>query len=130
VAEQNQPHILVIQQDLKVTDWYEPTFTIECPGITDVCRTWFDCDKCTADDRDALHEADQPIAHGVEHKLFSWGWSVPSDDQCFVRDNDGDAVVNLVHDLPPGRYEVAFDVDDETDLILSVVDVQPAGGVL
>lgn len=108
------------------------TYSAECPGISDVCRMWVACTACPPLERESDADDDMwdcdGIAHGVKHRRFSDGWLVPSQDRCFVRDNDylPDAACYVAAEVLEGRYRVDFDVEDETDLILFLNEPEPA----
>ena len=112
-------------------------YTVECPGTTDACQMWRECEHPTCQPRTAEnpdgyvdHEAwddalfDDPDRHGVEHMPLLSTWCVPSAGQCFVRDNDNlsDAADDLARRLAPGRYPVTFQVEDEEYLILKLAE--------
>lgn len=127
-----RPHVLIIT----VTDG-EREYAIDCPGLTPDCQMWSECETCwppnaspprdTAEFDEQMWDTDG-MAHGVQHKRFSWGWCVPG-DRCFARDNNhlpsaADYLADR-YNLPPGRYEVDFEAEDETDLLLTLVEDRP-----
>lgn len=108
-------HILTVTAPTSEHDY--PTFEVECPGLTPTCETWGDCEVCPDTGTYESIDDGDPTVHGVEHRWFSWGWSVPS-GLCFVAGHDHLADEAGELRLEPGRYAIGWTVDDETDLIL------------
>jgi hypothetical protein len=82
---------------------------VECPGVTDICRTWWACTECTPADLARFAEQGDDEAHGVQHQFISGcGWSVPAAG-CYVQyaAAESDAVPDL--DLDPGTYRIRHD---------------------
>lgn len=116
-------HILTITETVEdgVT---EQEYAVECPGVTDRCRMWRECeqDKALSDDLDEDEES--ATVHGVEHRLIDDRWMVRTED-CFIRDNEGldEAAGDL--ELPAGTYPVDFDSgEDMCSLSLERVTVE------
>lgn len=123
-------HVLVIKPCEGCEEAGEPTcscepqqweVSIQCPGVTDACRTWWECMECAKaiaggndDLRDELGENGE--AHGVEHRYLENGWSVPG-PQCWGQECPDlyDAAVDLFKKGPiePGEYRVRLIPDDQ-----------------
>lgn len=113
----------------------EFNYEVECPGVTDVCRTWWECTICSdalAKDedgsyRDRLDEDSE--AHGVEHRLMGFGWAVASGD-CWaqVADERPDAIEDVFdlakRPIEPGRYSVTVEDGDPLTFAFSAADVE------
>jgi hypothetical protein len=113
------------------------TFKVECPGVTDYCRTWTECgtnDGCDPAKLGALagDGDDQPVLHGKRHRHMS-AWMAET-STCFIAEHSDlrDAALDLWYGelrVPTGRHpiEIEHDPDDEpTDLRLRLVE-QPDG---
>lgn len=106
-------------------DW---TITVECPGRSATCRTWWECQPCSsaiaAGDMallDQLYETSE--AHGVEHyNHHDIGWSTAGGD-CWVQVSDD--LQDAVHEMFPKSEPVAGTfsvyVEDGDPLTLSLV---------
>ena len=104
------------------------TTTVECPGVTLDCLTYWTCDGGhpmpdgeEADDADDAEVA--CTAHDDREHIYGGdGWAVAGvPGQCIVANahNLPDAVADL--DISrPGRYPVGHDMDDWTDLVLTL----------
>jgi hypothetical protein len=93
--------------------------TVECSGVTDTCRVWWECDTCRAAKKDMTDERrddydeqlwDTSEAHGVEHQHIDCVWMTPG-DSCLVYELETDAS-DLVPTLPDGVHPVGIDCDD------------------
>lgn len=120
----SEPHVIVVTEVPIPPD--EPDaerefdYKVECPGVTDACRTWWECTICTdalAKDEDGSYRdrlEDDGEAHSVEHRLMEFGWAVPSED-CWaqVADDQPDAIEEVFdgaeRSIEPGRYPVVID---------------------
>lgn len=117
------PHILIVQPDPDAETVEDLPVSVECPNRRHDpradCASWFPC-GCTADDPYEI--ADDPCPHSPtsEHKYFSCEGLCAPTDQCFVAGNDdlSDAAADSGIVAGPGRYEVGFEVEDETGLSL------------
>ena len=130
--ETQAPHVLVVEVDSTGTPW----FKIECPDVTDACRSWIECqDKtCTvwrdhdercADDC-AIHfepANDEPILHGIRHLYIDSvsGWCTPQ-DHCWPATNGDlrDVALNLREAWTSGSYPVHHGVDADYDYNLTL----------
>jgi len=108
-------HTLVITMHSDCIDM-EPTdvdYDIECPGVSDACRMWVECDIPNCEN-DSGHNAGELI-HGKRHQYVGDSWSVPT-DTCYlaVADEMPDAADYLAtkHQLGVGRYVVGHDFDE------------------
>lgn len=107
-------HTLVVTVDPHPLDHEPPDvdFFIECPGVTDACRMWVECDipNCGSTDAERDHNA---VLHGKRHQLVVSTWSVPT-DICYliVADETPDAADSLAakQHLGPGRYLVTHEI--------------------
>lgn len=106
-----ESHALDCHDDCRVS--------LACPGVTDSCRTWWECTIC----RDALHGMDEDardqfdedlyeteVAHGEEHRQIDGMWMTPSND-CIGLSLDTDAG-DLVDTLPDGDHPVDLACDE------------------
>lgn len=104
---------------------------IICTGVTDACRTWWECPVCQdaraaldGDDLDdfdeALHEAGE--VHGIDHQWIDGMWMTPSEDCLGSNMLDNDAH-DLVDELATGDHPVDLTCDD------GFVYVRPIGQV-
>jgi hypothetical protein len=94
--------------------------TIECPGVADECRLWWECSTCepsTAAAREAYF--DDSEIHGAEHLLID-GRLMTATDRCYIATHE--SLTDGVDDLPdsPGRYPVRADFGDGTELHLTL----------
>lgn len=112
------PHVLVVTR----TDGDEwPSYSLECPGVSDWCREWRTCDPCTkraAEDdgfNDELHEEEG--AHDVEHRKLHGDWMVPT-ERCLARLHDGLGDSAEEVSTKPGRYPVFVTFEDGGDYLL------------
>jgi hypothetical protein len=106
----NTRHVLAITAKPDPGDGVHPSFTIECPGVTDACRCWWECTTCKAADIRHLEDIGDDVAHGVRHEhVGDNGWSTPSDD-CLLQISEytPDVVHDLVYglNLEVGRYPI------------------------
>lgn len=125
-------HVLIATRDGEDDLAYE----VECSAADHyaaACAMWREC-GCSVDDfekEDDPDEAPEETAEdalcpktGHEHRLCGFGLAVPS-GECFVACNDNlaDAASDL-NITEPGRYELDYDVQDETDLYLMLAAEQ------
>lgn len=111
------PHVLVITGDPTQPSrkW---TYTVECPGVTEKCRLYEECEPCNALDGEQAEALEEnQYAHGQDHTWTTVGWGTPTDD-CLLQRDEGlwDAGTDLVSDeaIPhPGRYPVHFFYDGD-----------------
>ena len=104
----SQPHMLVVTR----RDG-PPAFAVECPGVTDGCRSWIECraDGCDLDQMDRLAEDgdDEPELHGQRHRNLD-GWSTPTNG-CFIASHPDLSAVAAdlwpIGGVPNGRFPVA-----------------------
>lgn len=87
----------------------ELRYRLECPNVTDACRSWRECDDCPpGTDYDTLDDADGDY-HGVEHGSIRGVWMVPTDD-CFLTyhvNSYDDEIARELGITEPGTYRVA-----------------------
>lgn len=130
------PHVLVVEVDSTGTPW----FKIECPGVTDACRSWIECqdkactvwrdhtDRCRDDC--SIHfdpDNDEPTLHGIRH-LYSdsvSGWCTPQ-DQCWPATNGDlrDVAMDLRETWASGRYPVRHGLDADYDYSLTLTLIE------
>lgn len=126
----NPPHVLVVIDEDGDRSWMR--YSVECPGVTDVCAEWLECRDCTrraaADETFAeqLHDAGE--AHGVDHTWWDGTWWTPGSDRCWVAGYSelSDAADGVPGADKPGRYPIAHAVEDSEYLILGPAAV-PVG---
>lgn len=120
-----EPHVLVIEID---GNDQELSYRVECPGVTDHCQMWEECQPCNADEEvsESLWDTDGEHHEQVHQYIGDLGWSLPV-DQCFVTDNDNltEAAQILAeqHHLIPGRYPVSFAAEEGVYLHLDLLEV-------
>lgn len=142
VAVKEAPHVIVVTEVPAPPDEpdAEPEFEskVECPGVTDSCRTWWECTICAdalakdEDDsyRDRLDENSE--AHGVEHRLMEFGWAAPSQD-CWaqVADDRPDAIEDVFRldhrPMTVGRYPVVIGSGDPLTFAFAALDGEVTG---
>jgi hypothetical protein len=104
-----------------------PEAEIHCPGVTDTCAEWVECQnpECAAED-DERSTLDDYTAHDQQHRYFdeqpSGYWAVRS-GFCYA-ENHGDAEASEFAErekLGAGRHNVLVEVDDST-VILTLAD--------
>lgn len=109
------PHVLIAEID---PDNHERlSYSIDCPGVTDSCRTYWECRE---DHPEAAGEWDEEEEiHGVPHRRIpGLGWSIPS-GQCYVANHD--ALPEEGEEIARGRvgrWPVDHEVGDGTELYL------------
>jgi hypothetical protein len=105
------------------TDSPDVAYTLTCTGVTDECRAWTQCERCTSEDIAVLDDEEDDadgIAHGVQHADINGDWCRPM-TICWLAD--------VLDDLPyyaeqvtlqPGTFTVApvFDAGDLEELAL------------
>lgn len=109
----------------------EPTeldFTVECPGVTDACRMWVECDVAGCGSTNA--ERDHNIVlHGTRHQLISSTWSIPT-DTCYLiaADEMPDTADFLAtqQELGAGRYLVGHDFNEGCIADFQLIEKVPA----
>lgn len=134
---ESTPHVIVVTEvpapPIEPGAEREFNLAIECPGVTDACRTWWQCTKCEdalaldVDDsyRNRLDEDSE--AHGVEHRLMPFGWAVRS-EECWaqVSDDRMDAIEEVFdrakRPIEPGRYPVVIDDGDPLTFAFAAVE--------
>jgi hypothetical protein len=105
-------HTLVITHSGNDADGWEADYTIECPGVTNACRSWQPCPRPEAD-----HDSNRAagIHHGEQH-VWNEGRQAALDRCHLANDSDtlADAFEELAvkHKLSPGRYQVWHHFDD------------------
>ena len=104
-----------------------------CPGVTNACRTWWECNRCRAVLRRVdAHGADlyddrlseRGEAHGVDHEHIDGMWMTPS-DQCLSTACDEHDAGELVSVLPDGDHPVDLDWE-EGFLMVRLIGPTPA----
>lgn len=116
------PHTLVVEEDPAYPGDPEAyRFGVECPGVTDHCRSYVECMPCNSDPEISEALWDEPVRHGVEHtQIKDLGWSLPT-DQCYLIDCP-DSLYDLAPPAAraqPGRYLVTIGYDSYGDTVLS-----------
>lgn len=123
-------HTLIIKvsgNDVDGEGW-DVDYSIECPGVSNACRMWTECDvpECpgrTGQD-DTLYDVSD-IAHGQPHKYIDDSWMVPT-DTCYliIADELPDAAGYLAskQNLGAGRYQVGHDFDEGTIADLHLIE--------
>lgn len=99
--------------------------SIECSGVTDLCRTWWECDEAHMFDEEEfvdLYDAidsGEDVHHGVEHRYIDGMIMTPS-TQCYGQSIDSavESANEAAHGLAPGRYPC--EIDYEGDEYVSV----------
>jgi hypothetical protein len=118
-------HTLIVtadSQDRADTDLF--AYDIRCPGVSDACRMWVECDIPTCNAENA--GKDNLTVHGKRHQRIASTWSVPT-DTCYllIADEMPDAAAFLVtrDHLAAGEYQVGHDFDEGriADLHLAAV---------
>lgn len=113
MTQTRQPHVLVVAEPTE-PGVIDPTYTIECPGVTDDCRSYEDC-LPEQNEIDALGDGDDeaPVAHGVRRRYLNDTWMAATDRCYLASDADGVADAADALKLAPGRYPVKaiFDPD-------------------
>lgn len=94
-------------------------YTVECPGTTDDCRAWMECNRrgcppfAPGSDAEEQAEADAEFtAHGVTHRWDGAGWLPLS--WCWIAHHEAlsDAAEYLLGaDPAPGRYPIRHETD-------------------
>lgn len=98
------------------------TVDVHCPGVTDKCRTWWECNVCRiamasmdSDDRakweDLMYDEDDGAWHGVDHSHIDGMWMTPSED-CLLTSSLDNNADDLVYELPEGVHPVDLDCDE------------------
>lgn len=129
------PHILIVAIDDDRCEGLDAEHTahddtclgyeIECPGVTDACRTWVSCTPCRDLDKHSATASKLERtgeAHGAEHRYFDdVGWCTPT-EQCFAAANDNldEAAADL--QLDPGRYPVTVSFEEFQYLELVLIE--------
>lgn len=103
-----------------------PEYEIECPGVTDSCRMWVECDipRCGSTDAGRDHNI---VLHGKKHQLIGSTWSVPT-DTCYlvVADEMCDAADFLAtkERLAAGRYVIGHDFDEGCIADFQLIEIE------
>jgi hypothetical protein len=121
-------HTLVVAEDPDYPgDRDAYLFSVECPGVTDGCRAYVECQPCNSDSEISEALWDEPVRHGAEHvQIEDLGWSLAT-DQCFLLDNpDTRDLARPPLGAFPGRYAVVIKYDRYGDVEISPADA--AGG--
>ncbi len=108
-------HVLTIKIDVPHDDYADMDVSIECPGVTDACAEWQECqvNGCPGTTGDDFEEGN--VAHGVRHRNIEGCWMTRS-GFCFAENHGHDAAVQMAErlGLDAGRYEVVPEFDDGT----------------
>lgn len=117
-------HVLRIKHDPEsheLEDCHDDcTAEVVCAGVTDACRTWWECDRCRAVLRRvsdaAAEEYDERIhergtAHRQEHQHIDGMWMTPS-NQCLSTACDEHNGHDFVSELPAGDHPVTLDWEE------------------
>lgn len=116
-AEEQAEYDAEAPEDRKVWDRDRLCAVVECAGVTDSCRTWWECETCE-NHTDLIEDVyefgdDRPMLHGVEHQVVDGMWCRWS-DQCVTdtMDSDADEVAVYALDSAPGRYPVDIEAEE------------------
>lgn len=101
-------------------------YDIECPGVTNSCRAWDECRTCyvprvgiSSDVKDQLEQHGE--AHGQPHQYIDGRWMTPT-SHCYVAGHDAlSEEGSYIANGQPGRWPVAHEVGDGTELYLHVL---------
>jgi hypothetical protein len=102
--------------------------SVVCSGVTDACRTWWECREEHDWNRveferftDAVDEGDD-MHHGVEHRVIDYVVMVPS-VQCLAHTmNSGlDSAHEAAQGLEPGEYPCDVTYEGDEMVLVSVV---------
>lgn len=123
-------HILVVRPPIE--EGHVPQYAVECPGVTDACRMWWECDKpdCppfsphTTEEDEAIDNGF--VQHDREHRLLDGlEWCVPTDRCWFASYDDLEGAVDALALPGSGRYPVRRGAwqagDDATVLRLELI---------
>lgn len=112
------------------TEEPELTYTIECPGVTDACRTYWECRRDHSED-DIVRMENEEEVHGALHTYVSGlGWATPS-DRCYVQEADAVSEEgSYIAKGKPGRWLVGYEFGDPGDLFLHVIEPSPPADTL
>lgn len=95
------------------------TAEVICPGVTNFCRVWWECDECQAvrdqlDELELDHFDDQLYedgeAHGVDHQRIDGMWMTPG-TTCFAHELETNAH-DFVDELAAGDHPIDLDCDE------------------
>lgn len=121
-AEQAQ-HVVRIKHDPESHEYDchdDCTAEVICNGVTDLCRTWWECSTCRTllDGMDSLERADyletldeEDEAHGEDHQHIDGMWMTPT-NRCLSVMREEDDAAELIHSLPDGDFPVSLDWDE------------------
>lgn len=108
---------------------------VVCPGVTDSCRVWWECDPCAVQ-RDAMSAASRDEydvrldesgeAHGVDHQWIDGMWMTPG-TTCIAYAMDTDAD-EFVDELAAGDYPVDLDCDEGFVRLLRIHQIKTSTG--
>jgi hypothetical protein len=108
--------------------------SIECTGVTDACRTWWECREEHTWDRDefeffsdAVYEGED-LHHGVEHRVIDGMIMTPS-EQCLGQalDSAWESAREAAEGLAPGRYPCHMTYEGDEYVCIELAAVAPAG---
>lgn len=126
-----EPHVLVVTVDrcpacpsdglcADCTEHPQLSYVIECPGMTEACRVWWECRKPHTEDDMHRMENEEPI-HGEIHQLVAGMWSTPGQHCYLVMHDAVPEEGEYVSNGKPGRYPVDFDFGDPGELYLHAI---------
>lgn len=124
-------HVLVVSVDPDDSD--AVVGAIECPGVTDACRVWWECQSCNnAIDgvgNDKIDDVIENGAHGVEHTFGEYGLMAASDD-CMAQALDAapEGIAEAAEGLLPGQYPVDVDYYGEGGITVTLITSVDANG--
>lgn len=99
-----QPHILTITDTVAT----ERQYSIDCPGVTDDCRTWRRCEQCGPEQLDEL--LNNRVLHGVKHISDEDGDLFVPTGECWMSGNGNPEAAADRLGVGVGRHEVPMDV--------------------
>lgn len=102
------------------------TYKLECLGATPACMAYQECgpgDQCdpAALERAADDGDDEPVLHGVKHRLVSFGWGAET-GTCWLLDDPDWPEPARELGLTPGVYQVIHVYEDDEFYLLRVLE--------
>ena len=106
-------------------------WTITCPGVTERCRTWWECRECNNGDRGLKeHLEEHAEAHGIEHQRLPSGWATPGTSCSYGLDDAYDRISDAIRDLeqPVGTHVIKLTWEDDLGPEATIKALAAAGG--
>lgn len=128
----SEPHKVKVAHDAASHDFGchdDCEVEIICPGVTDSCRCWQECEDCrkarTRVDLEAFDERlrEAGEAHGIDHEWIDGVWMTPT-RACVTAALESDAG-DLVYTLPEGLHPISVDCEDDF-VHVSLIDAADA----